>query len=161
LAIRKLMTIGYEGASVVDFLATLGSAGVTTILDVREIAASRRRGFAKTALRRHLSVANIHYRHEPVLGSPREIRHRLRATGDYAGFFREYARHLRRHQDLIGMLAAELTGNVALLCYERDHRQCHRKKVAAALAAVTGLPARHLHVEAEVGDRDAVQPDIR
>jgi hypothetical protein len=70
LAIRKLMTIGYEGA-------------------------------------------NIRYRHEPVLGSPREIRHRLRATHDYAHFFREFARHLKKHQDLIGMLAAELTGNVA------------------------------------------------
>jgi uncharacterized protein (DUF488 family) len=148
LAIRKLMTIGYEGASVVDFLDALSRAGVTTILDVREIAASRRRGFAKTALRKHLEAANILYRHEPLLGSPREIRHRLRATHDYARFFREFARHLKKHQDVIAMLAAELTGNVALLCYERDYHQCHRKSVAAAFAAVTALGPLHLCVDA-------------
>lgn len=146
---RKLMTIGYEGASVADFLDTLVSARVTTILDVREIAASRRRGFAKTALRAHLDSVGIGYRHEAALGSPREVRHRLRATHDYVRFFREFARHLGRHQDLIRALASELTGNVALLCYERDYRECHRKSVAAELAEASGLRAHHLLVEAD------------
>ena len=45
-----IFTIGYEGATLCDFLATLQLAGVQSVLDVREVAQSRRRGFSKTAL---------------------------------------------------------------------------------------------------------------
>jgi hypothetical protein len=45
-----LATIGYEGADVDDFVATLRSAGIRRLIDVRELAISRRRGFAKRAL---------------------------------------------------------------------------------------------------------------
>jgi len=38
MRLKKLMTIGYEGSSVEDFLSTLTAAGVTTLLDIREIA---------------------------------------------------------------------------------------------------------------------------
>jgi uncharacterized protein (DUF488 family) len=52
--LERLLTMGYERANIEDFLATLRSLGVTALLDVREIASSRRRGFAKTALRENL-----------------------------------------------------------------------------------------------------------
>jgi uncharacterized protein (DUF488 family) len=145
--LKKLMTIGYEGASVEDFLATLTVAGVTTLLDIREIAASRRRGFAKTALRDNLASVDIAYRHEPALGSPRDIRHRLRETGNYERFFRDFDRYLTTQQDLLTRLATELAGTVALLCYERDHHECHRKSVAAAFNELTGLKPKHMGVQ--------------
>jgi uncharacterized protein (DUF488 family) len=146
VAMRQLLTIGYEHASVVEFLATLTGARVTTVLDIREFAGSRRRGFAKTALRGHLAGARIAYRHERALGSPRAIRERLRATHDHGRFFRDFDRYLATREPLLRQLAGELEGRVALLCYERDYRQCHRRSVAAALAALTGLTPRHLSV---------------
>jgi uncharacterized protein (DUF488 family) len=141
--LRQLLTIGYEAASIQDFLATLQALHVTTVLDVREIAASRRRGFAKTALRNHLEGIGIHYRHEPALGSPRDIRHRLRESGDYVRFFRDFNRYLTTQDALLKRTAQELSGTVALLCYERNHKECHRSSVAAAFGKLTGLSPGH------------------
>ena len=131
-----------------DFLSTLASSGVTDLLDIRDIAASRRPGFAKTALRANLSGAGIAYRHEPKLGSPRAIRHQLRQTGDYEIFFDEFDRYLGTQQALLVALATELSGSVALMCYERDYHHCHRKSVAAAISKLTGCTLHHLVVEA-------------
>ncbi len=141
-----LFTIGYEAASIDDFLGTLLSAGIGTVLDVRELAGSRRRGFAKTALRANLQDHGIAYRHERQLGSPREIRHRLRETGDYAQFFLAFERHLDTQTTLVASLATELTGRVALLCYERNPMECHRCSVAARFARILGGKAEHLVV---------------
>lgn len=148
MQLKRLATIGYEGSTIEDFLATLQAAGVTTLLDVREFAGSRRKGFAKTALRQHLAGIGIEYRHEPALGSPRDIRHRLREDGRHDRFFRDFDRHLATQQPLLKHLARELTGAVALLCYERNYQECHRRSVATALAEITGLKPRHLGVQA-------------
>jgi uncharacterized protein (DUF488 family) len=144
VTIERLVTIGYEGASVEDFLGALQSAGVTTLLDVREFAGSRRKGFAKTALRANLAGAGIGYRHERALGSPRDVRHRLREGGRYEEFFRDFDRYLATREPLLQELSRDLSGTVALLCYERDHQQCHRRSVAAALGRLTGLVPEHL-----------------
>lgn len=139
------MTIGYEGVTIGQFLDTLAAAGVTTLLDVREIAASRRKGFAKTALRENLAAAGIDYRHEPRLGSPRALRHRFRGDGDRARFFAGFEAHLANQRPLVEQLARELSGTVALMCFERDHRDCHRSSVAGMLRDITRLEPRHLY----------------
>jgi uncharacterized protein (DUF488 family) len=157
VTLKRLSTIGYEGASVEDFLATLQAAGVTTLLDVREFAGSRRKGFAKTALSENLASVGISYRHEPALGSPRELRHRLREDGHYERFFRDFERYLTSQQPLLKQLARELAGSVALLCYERNHQECHRKSVAAALGQITSLTPQHLGVQPH-GHRQARAP---
>jgi uncharacterized protein (DUF488 family) len=147
MSLARLLTIGYEGADPTDFLATLELVGVTTLLDIREIAMSRRRGFAKTALREGLASVGIDYRHEPRLGSPKAIRHQLREDGDYPRFFRDFERYLKTQSALLEELAEELTGTVALLCYERDHTLCHRRAVADALSVLTGIPPKHQGVQ--------------
>lgn len=48
---RRIYTIGYEGATVAEFLAALQSAGVARVIDVRAVPNSRRPGFSKTQLR--------------------------------------------------------------------------------------------------------------
>jgi uncharacterized protein (DUF488 family) len=146
VTLKDVVTIGYEGSSVENFLATLTDAGITTLLDIREIAASRRRGFAKSALRANLASVGIAYRHEPKLGSPREVRHRLRETGSYERFFRDFERYLSMQQDVLERLAAELNGSVVLMCYERNYLECHRKIVAVAFGRLTGLEPRHIEV---------------
>lgn len=147
MSIQHLVTIGYEGATPEDFLATLELSGVTTLLDIREIAMSRRRGFAKTALREGLASVDIRYRHEPCLGSPKAIRHPLREDADYTRFFRDFERYLKTQAALLETLAEELDGTVALLCYERDHTLCHRRAVADALREITGITPQHQGVQ--------------
>lgn len=151
LPLRHIVTLGYEGAGIDDFLATLAALGVTTLLDVRELPMSRRKGFAKTALREGLARVGIGYRHERALGSPKAIRHQLRDDGDYARFFAAFRRHLDAQGALLDRLAHELAGTVALLCVERDPATCHRSVVADALGARMGLVPRH-H---DVATRDA------
>lgn len=147
MKLKHIVTIGYEGADFSDFLATLNAIGVTTVLDIRELPMSRRRGFAKTALREGLAGVGIAYRHEPRLGSPKAIRHQLRDDGDLKRFFRDFGRYLDTQGDLLEHLAGDLTGTVALLCYERDHTTCHRNTVASALSDLTGLKPKHHGVQ--------------
>jgi len=154
-----LFTIGYEGANLADFLTTLRAASVTTLLDVRELPISRRMGFSKSALGEALRAAGIAYQHERLLGSPRDVRHRLKATGDMKTFLSDYEVHLAQQTGLLDELASTLNGNVALMCYERDARHCHRRVVARELRCRFGIEPRHLGVRKDQGDskREAVR----
>jgi len=144
---KKLFTIGYEGASLDDFVNTLLAAKIDVLLDIREIPVSRRRGFSKTALGQTLETSGIAYRHERQLGSPKAIRHRLRNDGDYGRFFRDFERYLNKQGGLLESLAAELKGNVALMCYEKQHTDCHRRSVAEALSELLDKTPVHIGVE--------------
>lgn len=147
MSIKRIVTIGYEGADQADFLATLDAIGVNVLLDVRELAISRRKGFAKNALREGLASIGVDYRHEPRLGSPKDVRHQLREDGDLSSFFKRFDRYLASQQDLLKELAEDLDGTVALLCFERDHTTCHRRSVAAALHEITGIAPKHHGVQ--------------
>jgi uncharacterized protein (DUF488 family) len=151
----QLFTLGYEGADLSDFLSVLKQQRIDLLLDVRELPLSRRKGFSKNALREALEDHSIGYRHERNLGSPKTLRHRLYADGDYKTFFRDFAKHLKGQKDLLGTLAEELTGNVVLVCYEKDYRTCHRSAVATALAALTDAAPTHLEVTADEPARHA------
>ena len=144
---KKLFTIGYEGAALSDFMRALKIAKVDVLLDIRELPISRRKGFSKTVLGGALTKAGIVYRHEKQLGSPRTIRHRLREDGNYSRFFREFNRHLIEQLTLLETLTEELKGNVALMCYEKNHEECHRRSVADALAELLGKTPIHLGVD--------------
>lgn len=144
---EALSTIGYEGAAMEDLLATLRREYVDLLLDVREAPISRRPGFAKKALATALAEAGIDYRHEGALGAPKPLRDRIKqgqCTSEE--FFAGYTEHLsgERQQALLDRLPGELDGHIALLCYERDVRECHRREVVRALEARTGISARYL-----------------
>src|SRR3989337_3759427 len=66
----RIFTIGYEAATVPDFLEALRSAGVKRVIDVRALPLSRRPGFSKTPLRGALAEAGIEYVHLRALGPP-------------------------------------------------------------------------------------------
>lgn len=151
---RSLFTIGYEGANIGDFLATLSLKKVDVLLDVRELPTSRRKGFSKRALAEHLEKAGISYCHDKRLGSPREIRHQLYADGNYDVFFRDFSEYLTSHIGLIKVLSEELTGNVALMCYERDPNTCHRKVVAEAFSEFVDVTPQHLGVEEDAARKN-------
>ncbi|HRO02945.1 MAG TPA: DUF488 domain-containing protein, partial [Terricaulis sp.] len=64
---KELWTIGYEHVGPADFVAALKAAKIKTLIDVREIANSRRAGFSKKALMASLSEAGIAYVHLKAL----------------------------------------------------------------------------------------------
>lgn len=132
----KIFTIGYEGATVAQFLAALKDAGVERVIDVRALPLSRRPGFSKTPLRGALEEAGIEYVHLKALGTPSEGRTAARA-GRHADLERIYAGQLElpeaiaQSAQMLG-LAAEKPS--ALLCMEREPAHCHRTLLLNAVA---------------------------
>ena len=147
-----ISTIGYEGAKPDDFVGTLKLVDVRMVIDIRDRAQSRRPGFSKSALRESLETAGIGYLHLKELGDPKEGREAAR-SGDFARFRQIYAAVLKTAEavealDQIAALSGQMS--VCLLCYERDHHECHRKIVADRLESVVGSKARHLGVQTHV-----------
>lgn len=130
---RDLFTIGYEQTPPKAVLDELESAGVKLLVDVRAVASSRRPGFSKSQLAAGLQDRGIGYLHLRGLGTPKDGRLAARA-GDMTALEKIYAKHLKTPQarEEMDELAAliEKSGPVCILCYERDHRQCHRKFIA-------------------------------
>jgi uncharacterized protein (DUF488 family) len=143
-----LFTIGYEGAALDDFVDTLIEAGVEHVVDIRALPQSRRPGFSKSPLSAALTEAGIGYHHVRQLGDPKEGRDAAR-NGDIAGFKKIFSTHMAQQatQQALAELAdfvAELPS--ALLCFERNHKYCHRSLVAEHVSALISFPVRHLGV---------------
>jgi uncharacterized protein (DUF488 family) len=147
--VGEIATIGYEKASFGDFLATLREAGIAAIIDVRDLPMSRRAGFSKRQLQAGLEAAGVGYLHLKALGTPKE--------GRVAAHERDYPRFWAIVERQLATAAAaadlERAADLAraqpccLLCYEADHRTCHRLRVAQLLEQRWGLAARHLAVQ--------------
>ena len=143
----KLFTIGYEQTPSKAVLDELEQAGVKLLVDVRAVAASRRPGFSKNQLAAGLDERGISYLHLRGLGTPKEGRLAAR-SGDAATMLRIYEAHLKTPQareQLDELTALVKSGRrVCLLCYERDPRQCHRRRIAELLTERTGARAKDL-----------------
>lgn len=129
---KKVYTIGYEGADISPFVETLLTVGITALADVRAVPISRKKGFSKTALRERLEVSGIRYEHFVELGDPKPGRDAARA-GDYGRFRTIYGNHLRKNASLNALSelsALALTETVCLMCFERDPLNCHRLLIA-------------------------------
>jgi uncharacterized protein (DUF488 family) len=145
---RPLYTIGYEKALLKDVIGTLATAGVSTLLDVRDRPISRRPGFSKRQLAAAVEDAGICYFHLQALGTPPE--------GRLAGRRREWdhfwaiidEKLARPEAELALEEAAELARAApsCLLCYEADWQVCHRRRIAEILARRHGFAVRHLAV---------------
>ena len=143
-----LSTIGYESARLEEFIDTLKAAEIDTLIDVRERAQSRRKGFSKTALSEALALADIEYRHFPKLGDPKEGRDAAR-SGDWKEFRRIYSNVIRRKaavEALDAIIEIMRTSTICLLCYEKDANTCHRKIIADKIEGIEGIEATHLLV---------------
>ena len=132
----KIFTIGYEGATVPEFIAALQMAGVEQVIDVRALPLSRRPGFSKSPLRNALAEAGIDYVHLKALGTPSEGRTAARA-GRHADMARIYAGQLELPEAMVqSAQMLELAGEKpsALLCMEREPAHCHRTLLLKAVA---------------------------
>lgn len=132
----KIFTIGYEGATMDEFLTALRLADVERVIDVRAVPNSRRPGFSKAPLRNALAEAGIDYVHLRALGTPAAGREAARA-GRSAELEAIYAGQLETPQAMAeGAIMLELAAEKpsALLCYERDPVCCHRTLLWQSLA---------------------------
>lgn len=86
------------------------------------------------------------------LGTPKEGREAAR-SGKFDALHRIYTAHLKTPQakEQLDELTSLVTtaGPVCILCYERDHRQCHRQWIAEIVedrngAAIENLAAPQL-----------------
>ncbi|MFA9430007.1 DUF488 family protein [Egicoccus sp. AB-alg2] len=122
--------IGYEGREPAQLVQALCAAGVEVLVDVRQNASSRKRGFAKTALREHLAAAGIDYLHLRALGNDRDNRAGFAyLAGPTAEAARDrYREHLSNGSSPVvaDLLEVVRERSAALLCFERDTRHCHR-----------------------------------
>lgn len=136
----SLMTIGYEGRTLEEYIVILLRNDVRVLCDVRKNAYSQKFGFSKAQLIKACDGAGIQYEHIPNLGIVSEKRKDLKTQSDYDTLFDDYesttlidARNELNH--LFKLLQSEK--RIALTCFERDPLQCHRSRIAKKLMSIS------------------------
>lgn len=123
----RIYSVGYEGLALPAFIDRLNGARVTTLVDVRLNASSRRSGFSKTALSSALAEAGITYVHERELGNPRDNRDSFRNGDGSEGRMRMRAQLDDEAAAALSRVAALAEGErIAVMCVERERARCHR-----------------------------------
>jgi uncharacterized protein (DUF488 family) len=143
----RASTIGYQETTVDAFHTALVAAGAQLLVDVRAIAASRRPGFSKHALANGVSDLAIDYLHLRGLGTPAAGRQAARA-GRIDEMRDIYEAHLATPEasfefDQLADLVRQ-GRHVCLLCFERDHRHCHRAVLTERLQSTLDVEVTHL-----------------
>jgi uncharacterized protein (DUF488 family) len=143
-----LLTIGYEGCVIGDVLAELRKAQVGLLIDVRAVAASRKPGFSKRQLAAGLDQVGIGYIHLQRLGTPKPGRDAVRAGHPerMVPIFNAHMETTEAQMALAEAKALVMERRCCLLCFERDHRHCHRHLVADMIVTETGQAVHHLEV---------------
>lgn len=160
-----LHTIGYEGCSIEDFVSALRHAGIDSLIDIRDVPISRKRGFSKRALAEKLGKRGIEYVHLRDLGDPKPGREAAR-RGDNATFQRIFRSHMKgepARDALQSALQIASRSRSCLLCFERDHACCHRSIVAEAMGTQAAIQIRHLRVRSGISAeiiRDAAENEL-
>jgi uncharacterized protein (DUF488 family) len=138
----SLVTVGYEGRSVLEVVDLLDAAGVSVLVDVRLTPLSRKPGLSKRGLAQQLADAGIEYMHLRSLGNPKDNRDGFR-RGEPASWQRFRAvlsgDEGRDGLDQVRQLM-RIGHTVALLCFEHDHDSCHRSLIVEELARTEPSP---------------------
>src|SRR5436190_22581938 len=144
---KKRFTIGYEQTPPKAVLDELEAASVKLLVDVRAVTSSRRPGFSKNQLAAGLDARGISYLHLKGLGTPKDGREAAR-SGKFGLLHKIYSAHLKTAQakEELDQLSALVnkSGPVCILCYERDHAQCHRQWIAEIIEERDGVKVENL-----------------
>ena len=142
-----VMTLGYEGLDVGRFVAELNANRVATLVDVRELPLSRKKGFSKSALAARVQSAGIAYVHMPSLGCPREIRRDYYEDRDWGRYKKRFTAYLHTQREALEVLRESVVqASSCLVCFEANYEFCHRSLITSALARDRRLKIRHLRV---------------
>ena len=146
IAPQAVYTAGYEGLLVDGFLNGLICTGILRLIDVRNNPVSRRYGFHKSTLARLCSKLDIEYVHKPELGIDSSQRQDLDVFGARKSLFDRYEKETLADQPKAIRSVSDLMEEKpsVLVCMEACHRQCHRSRLANAVAAATGMRIEHL-----------------
>lgn len=141
-----LATIGYERAPQARVIDALKTAGVQVLIDVRAVAASRRAGFSKGLLSSSLNDAGIEYVHLRALGTPKEGRMAARKgkTAEMREIFEAHLAEPEAQLQLAQAIEIAREKKTALLCYEADHRGCHRSIVVERMLEAADFEVENL-----------------
>lgn len=128
-----ILTIGYEGRSVDDFILNLIKNKVAILVDVRKNPFSMKYGFSKKQISKYTGEIGIEYLHIPSLGIEGSKRKNLQPE-DYAVLFSEYKSGLKNKENELETLR-KLGRNqkIALMCFENDPNFCHRGVIGKKL----------------------------
>jgi uncharacterized protein (DUF488 family) len=143
-----LLSIGYEKAGFADFILTLQTARVATVIDVRDLPLSRRAGFSKRQLQAGLAEAGIGYRHLRPLGTPAAGReaNRRRQWPLFWDIVEQSLARPEAQEALAEAATMAAASRSCLLCYEAAPCICHRRRVGEMLQASHGFAIDHLRV---------------
>ncbi len=126
----ELYTIGYENKTLDTFIELLVLYGIKTLVDVRELPFSHKRGFSKTPLRELVESNDIKYIHIKEVGTPKELRAELKRTSDYDTFFVKYDEYLATQGAAISEITKLAYSNhTCLMCVEANPDKCHRSRI--------------------------------
>lgn len=137
-----LVSAGYEGLRIDQFVDALRACGVQTVADVRMRPQSQfKPDFSKTRLTAHLAKAGIEYWHLRALGNPKDNRPPFydgrvdEGRAVYSGVL-DGAEATEQLQQLFAAAEAE---RVAVLCLEREEQRCHRQVILDRARSTPGL----------------------
>lgn len=144
---RELFTVGYEGTTIDTFIYNLQAKRIDCVLDIRALPLSRKPGFSKTKLAERLSLSGVRYIHLAELGTPKNIRDKLKSTRDYSTFFKKMEKYLAGQKEAIELAYNHvMNSRCCLMCFERLADHCHRKIVAEKIKATNGDGLQITHI---------------
>ena len=125
-----IVTLGYEGRKIDQFLLILKGNNVTKLIDVRSNPFSMKPGYSKNQLAKALETIGISYLHFPELGI--ESRRRRNLTKDSLTFlFQSYERELNLKGNILNRIKEMAQKEkLALMCFEAKESDCHRGVIA-------------------------------
>lgn len=137
-----ILSIGYEGRDQQSLIDELTAHGVGVLLDVRLTPLSRKRGLSKTALSEALHLSGIQYLHRRDLGNPKTNRESFRSGDTPTGVtvFKRVLASPESRSALNEAVTLARTERVAILCFEREHRACHRQVIVDEVARSSKAP---------------------
>ncbi|MDD3585729.1 MAG: DUF488 domain-containing protein [Thermoguttaceae bacterium] len=126
--IYPVLTMGYEGKTISDFIRQLCSKEVEAVLDVRVNPISRKPGFSKAALEERLKEVGIKYFAFPRLGIPSFYRQQYPIRQELLDFYeRELLPNVPDEIARAAKVCREYRS--VLLCFEADPNECHRSRL--------------------------------
>lgn len=147
----KVFTLGYQGLSLEDYVATLVSVGVGVVLDVRETPWSYNRRYIKSVMANALAESGVKYVHLRACGNPSANR---KAAKNVKECLEMYRIHLDENKLCLDELTTEIKyaydigAPACLTCFEKEPESCHRSVLLDELVkSEPTLEVVHLNVD--------------
>lgn len=145
--IIQVWTIGHSTRSIGEFISTLASQQIETLIDVRSFPGSRRYPqFNKDPLAESLAAAGVTYLHMPELGGRRSARKDSHNTALRNAGFRGYADYMETDAFRDGirrLIEIAKTSRTSIMCAEALWWRCHRSLISDYLKS-EGTEAIHI-----------------